>query len=334
MGSLSEDDRLKRLQSVLVLWQRLHDDRPLRDGTITDEQREDGLIDDIIKTSTPEIVAVVLEDRVARVFCGLWYAVHHFPNDPTTDYISVEGDYTAVRTGVRIAAENFAENRARPVNEYIKNSIAAELARLREQRIAAARQKSPIELMSTVLDWPRLNVAVLLEHLTFEQRDGLLELLFARVGRSSIVWLKDEPEDELLWRLWYTAVLQAYDAKLSRVFQEETHPIFVPVGESGRRSPPRGVNPAGPMHARFYEQLVDERKRAGHTVKDPQSKSRIARLTGLDRRTIAHYLGSDVQVGVAPDEKSHVRVRFRISDLQRSIEVARRKKRGRKAKGS
>jgi hypothetical protein len=108
----------------------------------------------------------------------------------------------------------------------------------------------------------------------------------------------------------------------------------VPVGESGRRPPPKGVNPAGPMHARLYEQWVNELIRAGHTVKDPQSKSRIFRLTGLDRRTIAHYLSSDVQVGVAPDENGRVRVQVRIKDLQRSIEVARRKKRGRKAKGS
>jgi hypothetical protein len=79
---------------------------------------------------------------------------------------------------------------------------------------------------------------------------------------------------------------------------------------------------------------VKELIREGQTVKDPESKSRIARLTGLDRRTIAHYLGSEVQVGVAPDEKGRVRVQFRIEDLQRSIEVARRKKRGRKAKGT
>jgi hypothetical protein len=56
---------------------------------------------------------------------------------------------------------------------------------------------------------------------------------------------------------------------------------------------------------------VKELIREGQTVKDPESKSRIARLTGLDRR-----------------------VQFRIEDLQRSIEVARRKKRGRKAKGT
>jgi hypothetical protein len=217
MGSLPEDDRLKMLRSLLVLWQRLQDERPPRDGATTDEQREEGLVDRIIEMSGPEIKAAVGDDRVARVFCDLWYVIHHFPDDPTTDYTSVEGDNTAVREGVRIAAENFSENRARPVSEHIKDSIAAELARLTARHIAETQKKSPEELLSTVLDWPRLNVAVLLEHLTFEQRDGLLELLFARVDRSLVVRLKDEPEDELQWRIWYTTVLQAYDGKLSTV---------------------------------------------------------------------------------------------------------------------
>jgi len=315
------------------MWQRLQYERPLRPGAITDEQRKESLIDAILDASAPEIVAVVLEDRVSRVFCNLWYVVHHYPND-SPDYISVEGDYTAVREGIRIAAVEFANNRDKPISKYVKNSIAAELARLRGRRVAAARRQPPSELLSAVLGWQRPNAAVLLEQLTFPQRDGLLELLVARVDRSLVVWLRDEPEDELLWRIWYTAVLQAYDAKLSKVLRESTKPIFVPVGEGRKRLPPKGVNPAGPVHARFYQQLVKELRKAGHAIRDPDSKSRIARLTGLDRRAITHYLDSDLRVGVALDEKGRVSVQFRIKDLQRSIEVARRKKRGRKAKSS
>jgi len=78
--------------------------------------------------------------------------------------------------------------------------------------------------------------------------------------------------------------------------------------------------------------VVKELKRHGHTIQDPDSKSRIQRLTGLDRRAITHYLNSDVQVGVALDEKGRVRVQFRIKDIHRSVDVARRNKRGRKPK--
>jgi hypothetical protein len=334
MGSLAEDDRLQRLQELLVMWQRLQDEHPLRDGAITDERRKEGLIDAIIDASAPEIVEAVVEDRVARVFCGLRYVVHHFPAGNATDRISIEGDLTAVREGIRTAGDKFGENRNKPVSEHVKDSIAAELARLTERQIVATQKKRPEELLSKVLDWCRHDVAVLLEYLTFEQRDGLLELLFARADRSLVVWLRDEPEDELLWRIWYTAVIQAYDWKLSKVLQEDTRPIFVPVGGLRRNPPPKGINPAGPMHARFYQQLVKELRQAGHDIQDPDSKSRIARLTGLDRRAISRYLDSDVQVGIAPDEKGRVRVQFRLKDLQRSAEVSRGKKRGRKTKGS
>jgi translation initiation factor IF-1 len=94
------------------------------------------------------------------------------------------------------------------------------------------------------------------------------------------------------------------------------------------------------MHARFYQQLVKdqqvvkEARQAGYDIRDLDSKSRIARLTGLDRRAKTRYLDSDVQVGIAPEEKGRVRVQFRLKDLQRSAEVSRGKKRGRKTKSS
>ena len=121
---------------------------------------------------------------------------------------------------------------------------------------------------------------------------------------------------------------------MKEVLQKKSdRPVFVPVGSSRTRLP-KSVNPAGPMHARLYEQWAKELKRAHRPIKDPESMARIARLTGLDRPTVAHYLASDVQVGVSLDEEGHVRWRFGLKEVQRSMEVARRKKRGRKAKGS
>ena len=164
----------------------MRDDTDIRNGAIKDEQREEELIDAVIEAALSEIVAVVLEGRVARVFCNLWYVVHHYSNN-SPGHISVEGDYTAVREGIRGAADDFANNREKPVSEYIKYSIAVDFVRLRDKHIAAVHKKRPEELLHMVLSWRRPNAAVLLEHLTFEQRDRLLELLFARrpiVGRA------------------------------------------------------------------------------------------------------------------------------------------------------
>jgi len=323
--SLTEKERLERLQKYLELWQQLSAGAR-RSGEVSDEEREQKLIDRMIPIAAPEISGAFHEDFAARVFCDLF---------SIDDAAAGEEQVLAViPKGLKHAGHTFAENRSKPVGEHIKSCIAAELASLRDKRIVEAQNKSPEELLSVVLDWPRPNVMVLLEHLTFEQRDGLLELLVARVGRSLVVSLKDKPEDELRWRIWYTLGLQAYDAKLSEVLREDTHPIFVPVGEVQKRPPPKGVNPAGPMHARFYQQLVEELREAGRDIQDPDSKSRIARLTGLDRRAIGRYLDSDVQVEIALGEQDRVKVRFRLKDLQRSIDVSRGKKRGRKTRGS
>jgi hypothetical protein len=321
--SLTEKDRLEWLQKLLELWQQLLAGDP-RSGEVSDEEREQKLIDRMIPIAAPEISGAFHEDFTARVFCDLFSI-----DDAATGEEQV---LAVIPKGLKHAGHTFAESRDKPVGEHIKSCIAAELASLRDRLIVEAQDKSPEELLSVVLDWPRLNAAVLLEHLKFEQRSGLLELLFARTERKSLyMWLGDEPEDELLWRIWYTGALQALHSATRS--DENSRPVITLLGEGWGKPPPKGVNSAGPMHARFFQQLVKELGRSGHVMRDPDSVARVARLTGKSRSTIDYYLSSGVQVEVSVDDKGNVRAQFRPKAIWDSVQIARRRKRGRKPRG-
>ena len=323
MRSLSEEDRLARLQEHLELWEVLLE-KPSRPGTISDEQREKGLIDAVVRIAAQEIYEAFLEDPVACVFCDL------FSIDDTD---SMKKKVLAViPEGLRQAARTYAWNRAKPVDEHVKSCMAAKLANLRDRLRTEALNKRPQELLPAVLEWPRPKAVVLLEHLTSEQRDGLLELLFERTDRESlVVQLSDEPEDELLWRLWYTAVLQVIDPAVSDLLEGSDRPIFVLLGEAWGKRLSEGKNPASPLHAKYYHQLARGLSKDGYRVDDPTSVSRVARLTGKSRSTIDRYLASEVQIKLIPDEDGNVQVRFTPEDIRRSIEAVRGAKRGPKS---
>jgi hypothetical protein len=328
MGSVPEEDRLELVQEAFEAWQKLLSGAYPRLGGKPLEQIEDEtLIEPLIRYVAKAIEAAVREDRVARAFCHLWYYIHHFPDGSAEDYVEVRGDLTAIYEGIRVAGRTFAENRDKPIDEHVKECVAAELARLRDRRIDEARKKNPEELLPDVLNWPRLNAAVLLEHLTFEQRNGLLDLLGARTGRKSLrMQLRDEPEDELLWRIWYTIVQQVIEPAVRERLEGKDRLVIVLLGEGWGKPLPEGKSAAAPQHASFYLQLAKELKNRGYPIKRPESRRRIARLTGKSRSTIDRYL-EEVEVKLIV-EGGRWRVHLTAQDIKRSLDAARGEKRG------
>jgi hypothetical protein len=219
---LSEQDRLKRLQEVLTAWQSLLK-QPPRSGAISDEQREQWLIDAMIKLAGPEIRAAYVEDPAACVYCDLFSM-----DDAAT---MKERVLAVIPKGMKRAGRTYTEKYAKVVGEHVKSCIATELANLKERLRAQAQKKEPEAFLSAVLDWPRSNAAVLLEEMTFKQRSGVLELLFTRTD-TKVVCLGDEPEDEVLWRLWYVGLLQATDTVVRDLLEEENRPVIVLLGEA------------------------------------------------------------------------------------------------------
>ena len=105
VGSLSEEVRLKRIREALELWQGLlNGEIPRRGGKSLEEVEDEDLIGPLIPYVMQEIVTAVVEDRVARVFCGLWYVVRYFPSSSAA-YISVQGDDRVIWEGIRTAGQ-------------------------------------------------------------------------------------------------------------------------------------------------------------------------------------------------------------------------------------
>jgi hypothetical protein len=275
-----------------------------------------------------EIAAAISADRVAHVFCGIWYVVNC-----ATGKIEVwsddRGDETVIRAGIEAAVDAFAQNRDKPVDEHVRSCIAAKLASLRDKRIAQTRKKKPEELLPDVVNWPRPNAAVLLEHLTFKQREALLLLLIGQVPRKSVVIsLGEEPADELLWRIWYTAVLLADHPAMRQILEEADRPTIALLGEAWGEPLPEGKSAAAPLHASYYLQLARERRKRGYPIKRPESRRRIARLLGKSRSTIDRYLASGTHVELLGVIGNRTKVRIPFEGIQQAIDAARGEKRG------
>jgi hypothetical protein len=281
----------------------------------------------LTKLCEPEIVEAVQENFIGCVLCAVGFVVED------DEVVGVSYPDIIASTGVRRALDTITKvGGNRSLHEHVKACAAEVFAECQAEAREGWRKLAPEEILPHIIRWSRPSAAVLLGHLTFEQRNGLLTLLFARTERKSLyMWLGDEPEDELLWRMWYTGALQALHSATRS--DKDSRPVIIPLGEGWRKPPPKGVNSAGPMHARFFQQLVKERRRGGHVIRDPDSVARVARLTGKSRSTIDYYLASGVQVEVSVDDMGNVRAQFRSKAIWDSVQIARRRKRGRKPRG-
>jgi hypothetical protein len=291
------------------------------------KRHEETVMSILTELCEPEIVEAVQENFIGCVLCAVGYVVED------DEVVGISYPDIIASAGVRRAVDTITKvGGNRTLHEHVKACTAEVFAERQAKAREEWRKLAPEEILPHITGWSRSSAAVLLGHLTFEQRNGLLDLLFARTEKKSLyMWLGDEPEDELLWRMWYTGALQALHSATKS--EEDNSPVIILL-EGWGKPPPKGVNSAGPMHARFFQQLVKERRKSGHVIRDPDSVARIARLTGKSRSTIDYYLASGVQVEVSLDDKGDVRAQFRTKDIWDSVQIARRRKRGRKPRGS
>jgi hypothetical protein len=321
------EERIRRLFRDVLL--------PLREdyyhGRISEAEfkgYEETVMSNLTELCEPEIVEAVQENFIGCVLCAVGCVVED------DEVVGISYPDIIASAGVRRAVDIITKvGGNRTLHEHVKACTAEVFAERQAEAREQWRKLAPEEILPHITRWSRPSAAVLLGHLTFEQRNGLLALLFARTEKKSLyMWLGDEPEDELLWRMWYTGALQALH--LATRSEKDNRPVIILLGEGWGKPPPKGVNSARPMHATFFRQLVKERRKSGHVIRDPDSVARIARLTDKSRSTIDYYLASGVQVEVSLDDKGNVRAQFRTKDIWDSVQIARRRKRGRKPKGS
>jgi hypothetical protein len=321
------EERIRQL--FRKVWLPLRED--YKRGRISEaefKRHEETVMSNLTELCEPEIVEAVQENFIGCVLCAVGFVVED------DEVIGVSYPDIIASAGIRRAVDTITKvGGNRTLHEHVKACAAEVFAECQAEAREEWRKLAPEEILPHIIRWSRLSAAVLLGHLTFEQRNGLLDLLFARTERKSLyMGPGDEPEDELLWRVWYTGALQALHPATRS--EEDNRPVIILLGEGWGKPPPKGVNSAGPMQARFFQQLVKDLRKSGHVIRDPDSVARIARLTGKSRSTIDYYLASGAQVEVSLDDKGTVRAQFSTKDIWDSVQIARRRKRGRKPKGS
>jgi hypothetical protein len=84
------------------------------------------------------------------------------------------------------------------------------------------------------------------------------------------------------------------------------------------------ADPLGPIHAPIYRALGRELNRQGHSIKDPESESRIARSAGVSRDKLRSY--PDLPIKIERDGPDRIKYEYTGDDLLASIEASLRKK--------
>jgi hypothetical protein len=87
------------------------------------------------------------------------------------------------------------------------------------------------------------------------------------------------------------------------------------------------VDPLGPLWVKHWSMLARELNKRGHPIKDPESKSRLAKSLGISRSTVQRYFDADVPMKNTPDGKGGVYAEFDMSALLRALDASSRKKR-------
>jgi hypothetical protein len=322
--SLSED-RHRLARDVWRYWKHLEDGEADNERSPSQiEHRKAAALAKLRELCEPEIVEAVLENFVGCVLCAVGFSVE----DGEVRDIS----YPAVvaSAGVRRAAETITKiGGNRPLHEHVKACAAEVFEELRVEAREEWRKLAPEEILTHVVSWSRPAAAVLLANLTFKQREALLLLLIAQTPKQSVyISLGEEPEDELLWRIWCTAVLLADHAAIKEILEKTGRPTIVLLGEGWGKPLPKGKSAAAPLHASYYLQLAQELRKRGYPVKRPESRRRPARLTGKSRSTIDRYLACGAHAELLRVIGNRATVGLTLEGIKRSIDAARGEKRG------
>jgi hypothetical protein len=235
----------------------------------------------------------------------------------------------------------------RPANlpKYVQE-CAAEVARQdRAEQEARLRGLEPEQVLNLLLPSDCVGAASLLDRLSFGQRNALIKLILSRLGYEGILMLPlgPEPDEHLLWLLWYAMRLHLDEPSAKKLLAEDQD---TPVGltvDLGDKLPPqprnsRGepINLAGPILVKAFDVLTGL---PNNQIPAPaKSDTRLGRTFSVDPGVIARWKShpewENLHVAVEPDGKGGVRCTCDLDAVLRSGRIVTGQKRGPNDKSS
>lgn len=318
---------------VSSLGRRRFDHQLGMDRTWVDLGKEPAAVLRIFELCSQEVYEAIAPDAAGRVFCNLWLIL-----DPTAGKMRLAGNTGVVYAGISRAVRAALRRKDRDVADLVKSGVASELARRRDERIAAFQELKAREILPPLLrglsNGQHKSVEVYVEHLTPEQRSDFVEELHIHLGGDPLIGLRmdREPDDPHEWLFWHLR-LSDMETLVKRGYEDSTRGYVMSARRGFVRSSKKGeagiISPLGPMFARVYKELGRELSKHGHPIDDPGSVNRIAKSLNVSQPTAAAWLKEDLPgLTITPNGKGGVVYSFNISTVQRSMEIARGKKRG------
>jgi DNA-binding transcriptional ArsR family regulator len=335
MGSVTED-RLRQAAIHTQLLRRLPSEARRLDWT--DEElrgAEEKVLHKLEELCAQEILTAVLGNWMSAGLCGVYVHVVHAP--PYTVLYLVREDLASIYASLRRAASSVSAS-GRPFHEHVEVCTAATIKKESSEAITELRGMKPralLKLMSEVtLDRARFALA----HLAEEQKRGLSRLLYRELG--------DEPR---LLRMDTEPRLPAAPTRKQRyawlhaqIWRQKMHspevtqalggvPRIVAVSDGDAmlkdRTADAPVDPLGPMQAKVWALQARELNKLRRPIKDPESKSRLAKNLGVSRSTLSRWLETDLPgLRLTPDTKGGVHYEGSAETLLAALKASARKR--------
>lgn len=330
MRSLPEDRRKQALlRAWRDVWRLLPNERKQRDWTYDELRRvEEATLSKIVKLSEPEIREAVLEDLDRAELCGVYVFV-------VDGVESVGGaDLSVIHAGVRRAVNTVVQS-SRSMHDHVRACVAETLQEEQSRRVANINRLRPRELLSTLVPTTLRRAALLMHYSSNEQRHALSTLLYRELGNKPRALCMDRelelPADpsrqqQYAWLHWYLWGMRMHSPEMRQRLGGVPRVIFVGDRDAQLTNKKTGdlADPLGPIHAKAYERLGRELNKHGHPIKDPGSKSRIAKSVGVSRDKLRSY--PDLPIKVSPDGKGGVTCEFTMDDILEAMGSSSRKK--------
>jgi len=220
------------------------------------------------------------------------------------------------------------------VAALVRSQVAVEMAKRRDEKVSELRSRKVKDLLPNILEdvgrGLQHNVAVLLDHLSPEQRSDLKDALLAQLSEGHVIYIQAdrEPEDARWWVYWYLHHSELSRPEVKQGMGGIPKDVIAIRRGAVRKKAGEVVFPLGPMYAHVDMALGREINKHGD-IEQPQSVNRIAKSLNVSHGTARAWLAQDLPgLKIWPDGEGRVFWDFTPATIARCVEIVVGGKRG------
>jgi hypothetical protein len=333
MGSVAKESYKQEAAEACRLLQRLPAEAEAR-GWTQDRwyNSREKIIEKIEELCVSEIIRAILKNWIEAGLCGIYIGIAR--NPPNTFLWILHEDPEVIYEGIYEAANTVAVSGVQ-FHEHVEACIAKNILEKSAELASELRQLKPRSLLKLCDTATLERTRFVVEHLSEAQRAALSNLLFHELGGKPRSLRMDQepkmPEHPTLkqkqaWLHWYIWGLRMHKPERQHMLGGVPQVIVVADGDRLLTNKQTGqpADPLGPIHAPVWRALGRDLNKRGHSIKDPESESRIAASIGVSRGKVRSY--PLLPIKIAPDGKGGVHYEYTMDDLLDAIEASSRKK--------